>query len=150
MKVCVFGVGSVGGMAAGHMLRAGIDVTLFARGATLAAISARGLKIVGRKGSWTVPAFATDDPARAGVQDVVILTVKAHAIAAALDRLLPLIGPETMVVTVVNGIPWWYFHECPGDWPKRHLDRSEEHTSEPQSLMRISYAVFCLKKKKNT
>src|SRR3546814_13443736 len=102
MKVCVFGVGSVGGMAAGHMLRAGIDVTLFARGATLAAISARGLKIVGRKGSWTVPAFATDDPARAGVQDVVILTVTAPAIAAALDRLLPLIGPATMGVPVVH------------------------------------------------
>src|SRR3546814_12355840 len=111
MKVCVFGVGSVGGMAAGHMLRAGIDVTLFARGATLAAISARGLKIVGRKGSWTVPAFATDDPARAGVQDVVILTVKAHAIAAAPDRLPPPIGPQPMVIPAAHAIPALSLHK---------------------------------------
>src|SRR3546814_11003157 len=88
----------------------------------MAAIGAHGRKVCGRKGSWTAPAFATDDPAEAGVQDVVILTVKAHAIAAALDRLLPLIGPQTVVVTVVNGILWWYFHECTAAWPKRHPD----------------------------
>ena len=76
----------------------------------------------GRSGAWTVEVNATDDTELLGVQDVVILGLKAHTVTAALPQIAPLIGPDTTVVPTVNGIPWWYFHGLDGDWPSPHLD----------------------------
>jgi 2-dehydropantoate 2-reductase len=75
-----------------------------------------------REGEWTVSVPATDDAASLGVQDVILLGLKAHTVGAALDQIAPLIGPESVVVPTLNGIPWWYFHALPGDWPRKHLD----------------------------
>lgn len=122
MKVCIFGAGSVSGMAGARMARAGIDVTLVARGAHLRAIRDRGLTVRDAAGDFTVHPAATDDTAGLGVQDVLVLGLKAHTIAPALPQILPLVGPQTTVVPVINGIPWWYFHALPGRHAGRSLD----------------------------
>lgn len=123
MKICIFGVGAVAGLAGARMIRGGVEsVSLVARGPHLEAIQAKGLTVRDRDGEWTVQAPATDDTASLGVQDVVVLGLKAHTVRHALDQLKPLIGPDTVVVPTLNGIPWWYFHGLPGEWPKRHLD----------------------------
>jgi 2-dehydropantoate 2-reductase len=123
MKVCIFGVGAVAGLAGARMARAGVDgLSFVARGAHLDAICSKGLTVRDRSGAWTVQVEATDDTTSLGVQDVVILGLKAHTIAAALPQIAPLIGPDTVVVPTLNGIPWWYFYGLPGEWPKRHLD----------------------------
>jgi len=123
MKICVFGAGAVAGLAAARMARGGVEgLSIVARGAHLRAIQAKGLSVRDREGRWTVDIPATDNPASLGIQDVVVLGLKAHTVGAALDRIAPLVGPETVVVPTINGIPWWYFHALPGDWPKRHLD----------------------------
>ena len=123
MKVCIFGVGAVAGVAGARMARSGMDgLSFVARGPHLDAIRRNGLTVRDRSGAWSVPVHATDDTASLGVQDVVIMGLKAHTIAAALDQVAPLIGQETVIVPTLNGIPWWYFHGLTGDWPKRHLD----------------------------
>ena len=122
MKICVFGAGAVGGAVAAYMANAGLDVTLIARGAMLAAVRDKGLILRRREDEIVTRPKVTDDTTEAGVQDIVITTLKVPAIRGALDSLKALIGPETTVVPAQNGIPWWYFHELPGDWTKRHLD----------------------------
>lgn len=123
MKVCIFGVGAVAGLAGARMARAGVDgLSFVARGPHLDAIRRQGLTVRDRSGTWTVPVNATDDTEALGEQDIVILGLKAHTVAAALPQIAPLIGPNTTVVPTVNGIPWWYFHGLAGDWPSPHLD----------------------------
>ncbi len=122
MKICVFGAGAVGGAVAAYMARADLDVTLFARGATLAAVRDKGLILRREEDEIVTQPNVTDDPAEAGVQDVVITTLKSPAIRGALDSLRPMIGPDTVVVPAQNGIPWWYYYALPGDWGKKHLD----------------------------
>lgn len=123
MKVCIFGVGAVAGVAGARMARAGIEnLSFVARGPHLDAIRRKGLTVRDRAGDWTVSVNATDDTNALGVQDVVILGLKAHTVAAALPQIAPLIGPDTTIVPTVNGIPWWYFHGLEGDWPSPHLD----------------------------
>ena len=122
MKICIFGVGAVAGLAGARMIRGGVDsVSLVARGPHLDAIRSKGLTVRDRDGEWTVQAPATDDTASLGVQDVVVIGLKAHTVRAALDQIRPLIGPDTVVVPTLNGIPWWYFHALEGDWDKQHL-----------------------------
>jgi 2-dehydropantoate 2-reductase len=123
MKVCIFGVGAVAGLAGARMARAGVDgMSFVARGPHLDAIRRQGLTVRDRSGEWTVPVNATDDTEALGEQDIVILGLKAHTVAAALPQIAPLIGPNTTVVPTVNGIPWWYFHGLSGDWRSPHLD----------------------------
>jgi 2-dehydropantoate 2-reductase len=123
MKVCIFGVGAVAGVAGARMARAGVpDMSFVARGAHLDAIRRKGLTVRDQSGAWTVEVDATDDTAALGVQDIVILGLKAHTVAPALDQIAPLIGPDTIVVPTVNGIPWWYFHGLEGSSTSPHLD----------------------------
>ncbi|NVO16538.1 MAG: 2-dehydropantoate 2-reductase [Rhodoplanes sp.] len=122
MKVCIFGAGAIGGFLAVPMRQAGIDVSVVARGAHLAAIRRDGLtlEIAGQERIAALP--ATDDPAELGPQDVVVVTLKAHQAWAAAGSMAPLLGPGTMVVPAQNGIPWWYFHGVPGPHAGRRLD----------------------------
>lgn len=108
MKIAVFGAGAIGCFVAGMMARAGLSPTLIARGAMLEAVRRDGLTVNFEGRDFTVPLQATDDTAAAGPQDLVILTTKAHQIIDALPALTPLIGPETLVMPAINGIPWWY------------------------------------------
>ena len=121
MKVCVYGAGAIGGLMGAHLARIGKDVTLIARGEHLAAMRAKGLKVSGASGDFTVTPRVTDDPAEAGPQNFVIIALKAHQVAAIADRLAPLLGSETVVVMAVNGVPWWYFHGIVGPLRDRRL-----------------------------
>lgn len=125
MKICVFGAGAVGGLIGGELGRAGHAMSLIARGAHLAAIKADGLTVLMDGERRHTKPFATDDPAEAGRQDVVIFVVKAHQLAAAARQAQPLLGPNTAIVAAQNGIPWWYRHGADGplaDTPLASVD----------------------------
>jgi 2-dehydropantoate 2-reductase len=111
MQVCVAGAGAIGGFIGGRLAAAGHDVALVTLGDHLAAIQSAGLRIVESDGTQRVitDALVTDDFGMLGPQDVVILAVKAHQIEAVAPSLPQLFHRDTVVVTVQNGIPWWYF-----------------------------------------
>ncbi|CAH2604385.1 2-dehydropantoate 2-reductase [Rhodovastum atsumiense] len=123
MRVCVFGAGAIGGHLLARLARGGAEVSMVARGAHLAAIRADGLRVQDRDEEIHVRPAASDDPAELGRQDIVLTTVKAHALPAAAAMLAPLLGPDTPVVFVVNGIPWWYFQHHGGPLDGRRLPR---------------------------
>ncbi len=122
MKLAVFGAGAIGGFLAARLAAAGeVELSLVARGAHLAAIRERGLTLVEGGESRTFPARATDRTEELGAQDYVLLTLKAHGAAGALDAILPLLGEATAVVTLQNGVPWWYFHGLDGPFRDARL-----------------------------
>jgi 2-dehydropantoate 2-reductase len=123
MRVAVFGAGAIGGHLAIRLARGGADVSVIARGEHLAAIRANGLTVEAPDGRFNHWPRATDDPRAPGVQDAVLITVKAPALAAAAQAIAPLLGPHTPVVCVMNGIPWWYFHGVGGEHEGRRLER---------------------------
>jgi len=110
MKVCIFGAGAIGGYMAVMMKRGGVDVSLVARGPHLAAIKANGLKVVFKDKELSADMPATNDPGELGHQDYIIIALKAHQAWESVDQLKPLLGPNTVVVTAQNGLPWWYFY----------------------------------------
>lgn len=122
MKICVVGAGAIGGLLAAKLQNAGEDVSVIARGPHLAAIRANGLKLIEEDGNEIVARVkATDKIAEAGPQDLVILGMKAHQVEAVVVDLKQLYGPETMVLTAQNGIPWWYFFKVGGAYEGRQL-----------------------------
>jgi 2-dehydropantoate 2-reductase len=121
MKIVMFGAGGVGGYFGGRLAQAGCDVSFVARGAHLEAIRRDGLRIVSPKGDAHVTAVrASDDPRDLGVADVVLFTVKLYDAERAAAQLAPLVGPDTMVVTLQNGVD-------AVDIVARHVGR--EHTA---------------------
>ena len=121
MRICIFGAGAIGGFIAAYMARAGLDVSVVARGPHLDAIRAGGLRVETATETFTTSVKASDDPAALGQQDAVIVTVKAPGLPAAAQIMAPLLGAETPVVFLTNGIPWWYFHGHGGDLDGRRL-----------------------------
>jgi 2-dehydropantoate 2-reductase len=111
MKVCIYGAGAIGGYLGVQLAQAGADVSLVARGAHLAAMKANGLKLLIGDEERVVKARCTDNPSELGVQDVVVICLKAHSITGALEAMKPLLGSHTRIVTAVNGIPYWYFYK---------------------------------------
>ena len=114
MKVCIFGAGAIGGYMGVKLAKAGADVSLVARGPHLAAMQEKGLTLIEEGETTTVPVTASDDPAALGVQDYVIVTLKAHSVPPVVSKMAPLIGSSTTIVSGVNGVPWWYFHKLEG------------------------------------
>jgi 2-dehydropantoate 2-reductase len=124
MKIAVVGAGAIGGYLGAKLSRAGEDVTFIARNRNLEAINARGFRLILEDGSEEhAPAVrAVQHMADAGPQDAVLLTIKAHQVVDVLPELRELFGPNTMVVTMINGIPWWYFHKLAGPYEGRRLE----------------------------
>ena len=126
MKIAVVGAGAIGGYVGGWLAAAGEDVTFVARGANLDAIRRDGMRVVAEDGSVvTAHPTAFEKTRDAGPQDVVILAVKAHQVAAVATELAALCNPNTAIVTMQNGIPWWYFHKHGGEYdgtPVRSAD----------------------------
>ena len=116
MKIAIIGAGAIGGYVGVKLALAGEDVTFVVRGANLDAIRRNGMKLVMSDGSEHVAhdVRATNDYASAGVQDIVVLAMKAHQVDAVANDVPKLLGPHTVVVTMQNGIPFWYFHEHGG------------------------------------
>jgi 2-dehydropantoate 2-reductase len=115
MKICIFGAGAIGGYMAVKLVQAGVDVSIVARGPHLAAIQSRGLTLIEEGADpVTVQVRASANAADLGVQDYVIVTLKAHSVPPVVGAMQPLIGPHTTIVSGVNGVPWWYFHKIGG------------------------------------
>ncbi|MGN6454173.1 MAG: 2-dehydropantoate 2-reductase, partial [Steroidobacteraceae bacterium] len=116
MKIAVIGCGAIGGYVAAKLALAGEAVTVMVRGATLEAVRERGITLHMSDGCTHLAhdVTATSDYARAGAQDLVILAVKAHQLEAVAAQVPELFGPDTAVVTMQNGIPYWYFHRHGG------------------------------------
>ncbi len=114
MHVAVIGAGAIGAYVGASLARGGARVTLVARGAHLAAMQARGVRVESARGDFTVRPEATAEMRSIGPVDVVILALKAHQIAPLADDLRTLLGPDTAVIAMQNGIPWWYFAGDPG------------------------------------
>ncbi len=125
MKICIYGAGAIGGYLGAQLAATDAEVSLVARGPHFAAMRERGLTLLTGDDSRTVRLPCTDDPRTLGIQDYVILTLKAHSTPAVLDHLQPLLGPDTAVVTAQNGILWWYFHAFPGPLQDRHLEAAD-------------------------
>jgi 2-dehydropantoate 2-reductase len=117
LKIAIIGVGAIGGYVGTRLALAGEDVTFIARGANLEALRHRGIRLVLADGKEEAVAKvnATDDYAAAGPQDAVILTMKAHQLEAVASQVPKLFGPDTVVIPMQNGIPYWYFHGYPGE-----------------------------------
>ncbi|MEQ1685071.1 MAG: 2-dehydropantoate 2-reductase [Burkholderiaceae bacterium] len=116
MKIAVIGAGAIGGLVGAKLALAGEDVTFIVRGANLEAIRNNGFTLIAADGSrqTTRNVKATNDYAQAGPQDVVILAMKAHQVEAVAADVPKLFGPDTVVVTMQNGVPYWYFHQHGG------------------------------------
>jgi 2-dehydropantoate 2-reductase len=116
MKIAVIGAGAIGGLVGAKLALAGEDVTFIVRGDNLAAIGERGMRLIASDGSQQIArdVVATDRYDRAGPQDIVILAMKAHQLEAVALDVPRLFGPDTVVVTMQNGIPYWYFHRHGG------------------------------------
>ncbi|MEM7519694.1 MAG: 2-dehydropantoate 2-reductase [Pseudomonadota bacterium] len=114
MKICIFGAGAIGGFMGAKLAQAGAEVSLVARGPHLAAMQANGLALIEGEARTNVSVTVSDDPAALGPQDYVIVTLKAHSVPPVVDKMQPLIGPGTTIVSGVNGVPWWYFHKIGG------------------------------------
>ena len=124
MKICVVGAGSIGGLLGVKLHNLAEDVTLIARGAHLAAIRKDGLKLLMNDGTAEVAigVKATEDVRELGTQDLVILGVKAHQIEPIVDDVVHLLGPESVLLTTQNGIPWWYFQKHGGEHDGRSIE----------------------------
>lgn len=124
MRICVIGAGAIGGLMGVKLSVAGQEVTFVDLGEHLAAIRENGLKLKMRNGQEFVAqnAKATDDYGAVGIQDAVILGLKAHHIHEVAEKLPLLFGPDTFIITVQNGIPWWYFQRHGGKYEGRRLE----------------------------
>ncbi|MFM9889146.1 MAG: ketopantoate reductase family protein [Rickettsiales bacterium] len=122
MKITILGAGAMGCLIGGRMVAAGHPVTFVARGAQLAALQQSGLTLESPNERWQGPVSATGDTASLGAQDTVILTCKANQLEGMMPLLAPLLGPDTMVVPAVNGLPWWYFQNHGGEFDGRRLE----------------------------
>lgn len=121
MKVCIYGAGAIGGWIGVKLARAGSEVSVVARGATLQALQEHGLRL--QEGEQTLAASvgASANPADLGVQDLVVVAVKAPAMADVARAIRPLLGPDTIVLTAMNGVPWWFFQGFGGRYEGTRL-----------------------------
>ena len=111
-KIAIVGAGAIGGWMGAHIARAqtdaGTPLSVLARGDTLAALQKNGLQLHQGGELHTVPVTASNDAATLGVQDLVVISVKAPALASVAQQIGPLLGPDTVVLTAMNGVPWWF------------------------------------------
>ncbi|MAF82502.1 MAG: 2-dehydropantoate 2-reductase [Gammaproteobacteria bacterium] len=116
-KICIYGVGAIGGLLAARIALSGQPVTGIARGAQLDAIRRNGLTLLADGKSHHAAIECVERPADAGPQDIVFITLKSHMLPAIAADIVALLGPDTVVVTATNGIPWWYFSGLDIDAP---------------------------------
>jgi 2-dehydropantoate 2-reductase len=121
-RICIYGAGAIGGYLGVQLALAGEDVTLIARGAHLEAMQTQGVKLLIDGEERLAYPRCIADPAEVGPQDYVFITLKAPSVPGIVEKLLPLLGPETVVVMAVNGIPWWYFYQLAGPWQDYQLE----------------------------
>jgi 2-dehydropantoate 2-reductase len=122
MKICVFGAGAIGGNLATRLAASGAEVSVVARGEHLAAIRSDGLTLEMPKETLKAHVAASAEPRDLGRQDLVLVCVKAPALPDVAAGIAPLLKPDTPVMFVMNGIPWWYFYKCGGAFDGRRVE----------------------------
>ena len=127
MRICVLGAGAIGGFVGARLAASGLETSAVARGATLAALQQHGWRVRSEQGLLTAPVRAVSDAAELGEQDLVVLAVKGQSLEAALPALTPLIGPDTLVVAALNGVPWWFLDGFGGPCEGRRLAAVDPH-----------------------
>ncbi len=144
MKICIYGAGAIGGFLATALGTVeGVELSVIARGAHLEAIRDKGLTLERDGERRNVRVVATDDPASLGPQDYVIVGLKSHQAWEAADKMRPLLGPDTAVVTCQNGVPWWYFHMLEGPYGGLRLE-SVDPGGRQWSLIGPERAIGCV------
>jgi 2-dehydropantoate 2-reductase len=123
VKIVIVGAGAIGGYIGAQLTRVGADVVLVARGPHLRAMQERGLQVRSPEGDFEVRPKLAPDVSSVGRADVVFLGVKAHSLTPIAPTLAPLLGPDTIVVSTQNGIPWWYFQNLGGEFDGLRLER---------------------------
>ena len=129
-KVAIVGAGAIGGWLGVHLARAGAQLSVLARGDTLAALHKNGLQLHQGGELHSVQVTASNDAAALGVQDLVVISVKAPALASVAQQIGPLLGPHTVVLTAMNGVPWWFLQGFGGPVQGRALT-----TIDPQDMI---------------
>lgn len=134
MKICIYGAGAIGGYMAVKLTEAGEEVCAIARGEHLKAIQKNGLTLIedGKKKTVSIP--ASDNPADFGPQDYVICALKANQSHENARKFAPLLGPETAMVTAMNGIPWWYFYKEGSQFEGRNLESVDPNGEQWQHI----------------
>jgi 2-dehydropantoate 2-reductase len=143
VKICVFGAGAIGGYVAAQLWHAGNDVCVVARGPHLEAIRRHGLKLIAAGRETIARIRASDQPSELGPQDFVICALKAHQAYESAASMTPLLGPETAVVTAMNGIPWWYFYKDRNATKELHL-RSVDPDGRQWRIIGPERAIGCV------
>jgi 2-dehydropantoate 2-reductase len=143
MKVCIVGAGAIGGWIGVKLARAGCEVSVLARAATLQALRARGLRLQEQGETLAVPVRASDDAAQLGPQDLVVIAVKSPAMADIAGRIGPLLGPETIVLTAMNGVPWWFFDGFGGRLAGTRL-QAVDHDGRIGAAIPAAHIVGCV------
>ena len=143
MKIAVFGAGAIGGYVAAKLHQGGADVSVIARGAHLRAIQANGLTVKSNGQTVNARLPATDKAEDAGLQDYVIVTVKANALPAAAAEIAKMMGPNTVLVTISNGIPYWYFYGLDSPW-RDHVVESVDPGGRLFRLLPPHQVVGCI------
>ncbi|HRH86962.1 MAG TPA: 2-dehydropantoate 2-reductase [Rubrivivax sp.] len=143
MKVCIYGAGAIGGFIGTRLAAAGAcSVAAVARGATLQALREHGWRLRQPGGLLQAPVQASDDPRELGVMDLVVVAVKGPALAEVARRIGPLLGPDTIVLPAMNGVPWWFAQTTPG------LDGAPLHSVDPGGVitarLRLAHVVGCV------
>jgi 2-dehydropantoate 2-reductase len=133
-KVAIVGAGAIGGWMGMHLAQAGAQVSVLARGDTLQALQKSGLQMHQGGTLHTVPVSASNDAATLGVQDLVVISVKAPALASVAAQVGPLIGPNTVVLTAMNGVPWWFLQGFGGPVAGRSLSSVDPDGAIAQAL----------------
>ena len=142
-KVAIVGAGAIGGWMGVHLARAGVKLSVLARGDTLAALQKNGLQLHQGGQLHTVPVTASNDAAALGVQDLVVISVKAPALASVAQQVGPLIGPNTVVLTAMNGVPWWFLQGFGGPVQDRALASVDPEGSIARAIPAL-HVVGCV------
>ncbi len=121
MKICVYGAGAIGAYLGAQLASAGAEVSFVARGPHLVAMQKSGVRLQADGGERVVKVRCASDPRELGPQDYVIVALKAHSVPGVVDLMRPLLGPDTAIVTAVNGIPYWYFYKHGGEFAGTRL-----------------------------
>ena len=143
MKICIYGAGAIGGWIGARLAAIGEPVSVVARGTTLAALQTHGLRLQQADGLLQVPVQAADNAAALGVQDLVVVAVKAPALAEVARGIAPLLGPHTMVLTAMNGVPWWFFQGFGGAYAGTAL-KAVDASGEIAAAIPAQHTIGCV------
>jgi len=143
MKICVYGAGAIGAYLGVQLASAGAEVSFVARGPHLAAMRENGVRLLIDGAERVVKVRCTADSRELGKQDYVIIALKAHSVPGVVDAIQPLLGPDTAIVTAVNGIPYWYFYKHGGEFANRTLD-SVDPDGRQWNVLTPERAIGCV------